>query len=161
MVFASSTTTPPKPMKLPNILILADRGHFKAFSTEDNGSGRNRLHVVKSLLLSEGQERFGEKFTDRAGGFPSGGMGGQGNSVAERMTLVAEEEMRSFRHLAREISEILVKQRPARWGFAAPSEINGAILDGVPSALLKNLAVNLKQDLVNMDEGAIAEHFLE
>lgn len=147
-------------MNTPSFIIVADRGELKAFVVDKSPAGRSNFpRLVDSLFINESHQRYNEMFTDRAGGFPNAGSGGQGNSIAERMTLAAETETRTFQRLAQEMTIILKKHHPERWGFAAPSEINGAILDGVSQEYKKRLTVNLRQDLVNLPAGALLAHF--
>jgi hypothetical protein len=140
-------------------VIVADRGQFKAFKIDRTDGGRTSPKLVDSLFLSEPRERYDEKLTDQAGAFPKGGTAHQGNSIAERMALDSEEESRTFRRLAGEIVSVLENHRPARWGFAAPSEINGAILDGLPEEFRKNLTLNLPLDLINVPQNELISHF--
>jgi hypothetical protein len=148
-------------MNIPPLVLLADRGQFKAFEIEKTPSGSQTPRLVKSLQLQEAGQRYSEKFTDQAGSFPNGGTAGQGNSIAERMPLAAEEEMRGFRRLAGEIAEVLKSRQPERWAFAAPSEINGAILDGLPQEFRQSLTLNIRRDLVNTKDAELLSHFRE
>src|SRR4051794_28020333 len=118
-------------MTPPPFIIVADRGQLKAYRVERSDAGHLSPRLLLARDYAEPQQRFAEKFTDQAGAFPNGGSAGQGNSIAERMQLTAEGEMRAFRTIAGEITALLAEHRPERWGFAAPSEINGAILDGL------------------------------
>jgi hypothetical protein len=115
--------------------------------------------LVDSTEFAEGQQTLQEQFTDKAGSFPAGGTNGQGNSAPERMSLTAELEMRTFRQAAQRIIALLGEHRPESWGFAAPSEINGAILDGLPPHLLARLAENLPLDLTRTPADRLLEHF--
>lgn len=146
-------------MKIPSFLVIADRGQLKAFEVENNPTHGPAPRLVSALDFNEPRERYAEKFTDQAGAFPDGATNGQGNSIAERTKLAAEGEMRAFRTIAGEITELLKQHRPARWAFAAPSEINGAILDGLAPELKASLALNLPRDLVNTDPGELLGHF--
>lgn len=146
-------------MKVPPFLIVADRGQLKAFAVERPPNRSAMPRLVASMKMDEARERYAEKFTDQAGAFPDGATNGQGNSVAERIKLEAEGEMRSFRTLAREITHLLDMHRPERWAFAAPSEINGSILDGLAPELKARLAANLPRDLVNTETAALLPHF--
>jgi len=116
-------------------------------------------HLVEDITLAEARQHFAQQFTDQAGAFPNGGSAGQGNSVAERMSLAAETEMRSFRKIAEHVQKIVRAHQPERWSFAAPAEINGAILDGVSEDCRKHLTQNIPKDLVNQPVSELMEQF--
>lgn len=141
---------------LPPILIVTDRGHFIAYQLNSDFKPQK----IDETKFAEGNEKLSEQVTDRAGGFPNGGSKGQGNSAAERMTLVAELEMRCFRHIAERIISVL-EQAHGPWAFAAPSEINGAILDGLPKNLKDRLKLNLTRDLTHTPATQLCDHFLK
>lgn len=148
-------------MPPPPFIIVADRGELKAFAVDRTATRDPFPRLVFGLTLRELHQRYAERFTDSAGAFPARGTDGQGNSTAERMTLVAEDDMRSFRRVAHEIEMLLKEHNPDRWAFAAPSEINGAILDGLDTSLKGRLAQNLRRDLVNTDSAQLLKHFTE
>ena len=148
-------------MTPPPFIIVADRGELKAYSV-DRSTTRNAFpRLISGVRLREPHQRYAERFTDQAGAFPSGGTEGHGNSVAEKMTLVAEDETRTFRRIAGEITTLLKEHRPDRWAFAAPSEINGAILDGLAPDIREKLVQNLRRDLVKTDSTELLSHFTE
>ena len=45
------------------------------------------------------------------------------------------------------MAQLLQTYQPERWAFAAPPEVNGAILDGLSSKWLTTLQDNLPRDL--------------
>jgi hypothetical protein len=146
-------------MPKPSFLIIADRGGLKAFAVEQTPNRGPALRLVNSLELVDAHGKFRDKFTDQAGSFPNGGSDGQGNSIAERQELQAEMETRIFRQLASRITTLLREHQPSAWGFAAPSEINGAIIDGLDRDLHERLRWNLKRDLINTDPSELLSRF--
>jgi hypothetical protein len=146
-------------MNTPPFIIVADRGLLKAYAVENTPARPAMPRLIGTLHLSEPHQRYAEKFSDQAGSFPNGGTGGQGNSVAERMTLDAEGEMRAFRRIAEEITALLQTHRPERWAFAAPSEINGAILNGLKPEWKERLSRNIPRDLVKIAAPELLAHF--
>ena len=141
------------------LLIVADRAHMKVYTVEKPSGRAPMPHLVEDFTVDEVHDRYADRYTDEAGAFPDAGTLGQGNSIAERMTLEAEHEMRYFRKLASHLEEIVRTHQPERWSFAAPSEINGAILDGVPSECRKTLVQNVPKDLVNQPVAGLLAHF--
>jgi len=145
-------------VKLPSLLILADRGHFLAYSVASTSRGAS-VKLMVSTELTEAQERLGEKLTDKAGSFPVVGTGVHANSSAERMSLSAELESRTFRDIAKKIEAIVNEKQPESWAFAAPSEINSAILDGLGARTHQRLIQNLRRDLTRVPPREMLERF--
>jgi hypothetical protein len=141
--------------KLPELIIAADRGRFIAYAPNDSGS----LKALRSEEIPQGLNKLSEQVTDKAGAFPVSGSHGTTTASAERMTLEAELEMQSFRRVASSIESLVWQRRPGSWGFAAPSEINGAILDGVDAKVKQSLVTNLRLDLVNTPADQVAKRF--
>lgn len=151
--------------KLPDLIIAADRGRLVAYVPNESGS----LKSLRSEEIPEGLNKLSEQVTDKAGAFPMmgpnrgatvGGVNvGTFTGSAERLTLEAEIEMQSFRKVASNIESLVSRRQPKTWGFAAPSEINGAILDGVDKQMKQSLVTNLRQDLVNVPADQIAKKF--
>lgn len=137
---------------LPSLIITADRGHVDVYCPQQDGF----LREFDSLDVREGKTTPTELNTDKAGSFPNTGTMGHGGSTGERLGMEAEMEMRSFRKIAEHITEVCDRLQPKSWAFAAPSEINGAILDGLKPELKNRLAVNLKMDLVHASAHEIA-----
>ena len=68
-------------------------------------------------------------------------------------------ESRIFRQLSGHITNLLRQHQPASWAFAAPSEINSAILGGVAPELQASLTRNIPRDLVNLPPSDLLRHF--
>lgn len=137
---------------LPPVLVVADRGRVLAFRTNESGS----LHAFAPSEIPEGHQKISDIVTDQAGAFPVSGT--NGTSAGEKMSLTAELEVRSFRRIA-EVIRTILDGNPGGWGFAAPSEINGAILDFVGKPYTERLSLNLKSDLVNQPVKSLEARF--
>lgn len=142
-----------------SLLIVTDRGSFKAYALEATPARGVMPRLLETFQIADAHGRFQDKVTDQAGAFPNGGTGGQGNSIAERMTIDAENQTRIFRVIAGEITSLLNQHRPEHWSFAAPAEINGAILDNVAPELREHLERNLPRDLVKIEPAELLAHF--
>lgn len=138
---------------IPSLIIVTDRGHLIAYRIDDSG----QIHRIDSTTFSEGNDRISDIVTDQAGAFPT--TAGVATASFESLPLVAELEMRCFRQIATKIREIIDREHASTWAFATPSEINGAILDGLGDSYLKRLAINLKRDIVNVPQIEIKERF--
>lgn len=155
-------------MKTPDFIIVADRGIVKAFHVETPGGREPIPRLLDTMEIEEAHGRYQDKYTDAAGAFPNLGKGGdpsgaagfrEGQSHAERMDLAAENEVRCFRRIAGHIGELLQEHKPARWAFAAPSEINGAIVDHLEREARESLAMNVDKDLAKIPVAKLLSHF--
>jgi hypothetical protein len=137
-------------MKAPRFLVVADRGGAKAFHVEEPGGREAMPRLVDSFELEDAHAKYNDVYTDQAGGFPSRapGLGGQGNSAAEELTVQEELETRVIRQLAERINAILEKHHPDRWALAAPAGVNSALLDRLSDDARNSLGMNVPKDLV-------------
>lgn len=114
--------------------------------------------MVQAFTLTDAHLKTTEKLTDQAGAFPSG-TGGFQNSHAERGNLGLEEDRRIVKLIAEHIHTIVEAQQPAAWSFAAPSEINKAVLEQLDRGVRDKLAENVPADLVNTPPSELLGHF--
>jgi hypothetical protein len=142
-----------------SLLIVTDRGFLKAYAVEATSNRSAMPRLLESFQVADAHGRYQDKLTDQAGAFPNGGTAGHGNSIAERMSMEAENETRIFRLLAGQITNLLNQLRPEHWSFAAPSEINGAILDNLSPELRSHLDRNVPRDLVKTQPAELLSHF--
>jgi hypothetical protein len=140
-------------------IVVADRGTIKAFEVKQTPAHGAMPRLVLETNLKEAHERYRDKVTDQAGGFPAAGSGGNANAIAERQGMEAEEDARLFKSVAEQIEDIIRQYQPLSWSFAAPAEINPAILDRVPLDLRKILAQNVKRDLIKIPTDSLLQHF--
>lgn len=61
--------------------------------------------------------------------------------------------------IAGHVVNLLKAYQPSRWAFAAPAEINGAVLDRVSPQWLHSLQDNMKRDLHNEGPRALTRLF--
>ncbi|HEY5894059.1 MAG TPA: host attachment protein [Chthoniobacterales bacterium] len=146
------------PLMTASFLIVADRGCLKAFSIERTPTRGRVPRLVETFQVPEARERYQDKVTDQAGAFPTGGPG-QGTATGERLSFDAEVSLRAFRLLADRITSLLRRHQPERWSFAAPSEINGAILDEVVPELRTRIDRNVPRDLVKTPTAELLPYF--
>lgn len=147
-------------MKQATFLIVADRGSLAAYEV-DRTVKKPVARLVENMEFAESHQRLGEQVTDRAGAFPMRGNAGGATAASERLTLAAELDARSIRRVAGHIATFLKKYRPVSWAFAAPAEINGAILDGVHPAFRERLALNVRRDFIHVPAADVLDHFLK
>jgi len=140
---------------IPDLLIVADRGRLIAYQTTESGW----LEMIDSARFKEGNQKVSEMVSDQSGAFPI--PGGVATGAYESMPMLAELEVRSFRRIREKIVEILSRETPACWGFATPSEINGAVLDDLDKTYHAILGINLRLDLTNSLPSQILKAFQE
>ncbi len=140
-------------------IVVADRGIVKAYEVKNTPTHGAIPRLVLETNLKEAHERYRDKVTDQAGSFPAFGSGGNANAIAERQGIEAEEDARLFKSIAEQIEEIIRRYEPLHWSFAAPAEINPAILDRIPADLRKTLEHNVKRDLVKIPANSLLQHF--
>lgn len=146
-------------MRIPPFIIVADRGSMKSFRVEQTPAHGLMPRLVEAFQVSAAPERYGDRFSDQAGGFPNGGTAGHGNSIAERTKLAAELDTRACREVAEHMQILLLENHPESWGFAAPSEITKAVLDHVQPGFMRTLHSVVRHDLVKVGPGELIEQF--
>jgi len=140
-------------MNIPTIIIAANRGHLVAYRKTENAA----LQPIDSAAFREGNANISDLVTDQAGAFPMSGTPGTGSY--ESLPLAAELEARSIRKVADKIGKILEEEDIPWWGFASPSEINGAILDHLKPQYRDRVSINLKSDLTNSPKDQVYKSF--
>jgi len=144
--------------------IVADRGKLKAYRAEKAPAGRSpHVELVETISLVEAHLSPTEIFTDEAGSFPTQTGAGsrqtiQGNSIAERHYEI-EEDRRSAKQLAKHIEDILRREKPDGWAFAAPADIQEMILAELEPGFVGQLSERLARDLVNIPANEVLDHF--
>jgi hypothetical protein len=139
-------------------LVIADRGRLRMFSVEAAGA-RQRLTSLADTEMVEPRLKISEKYADQAGRRDNPGDSMEFGSTNEQLTIGLEEDKRLFEHIGKSINALLHEHAAERWLFAAPSEVNAAILQHVDSSLKAGLEENLKLDLVNVPNDELAQHF--
>jgi hypothetical protein len=147
---------------IPNsLLITVDRGNFKAYKVEETPVRSHRARLIQAFELTDAHGRYNDKLTDQAGRFPVGdaGSGRHMNAIAERQGIETENDRRLIKQLADHITAVVNEEQPPKWSFAAPSEINPAILKHLDSSVREKLLKNVHADLVKLDPAELIERF--
>lgn len=150
-------------MKKCSFLIIADRGNLKAFRLAKSTAERPpRLELVQAFSIAAAHLKISETLTDQAGRFPTGNSSGaQGrhqNAISES-NLDLETDRRIQKELAGHITDILGREQPETWSFAAPAAINHAVLEKVDASWRGKLVESVPADLVKAEPGRLLEHF--
>lgn len=143
--------------KLPELLVVTDRGHFNAYQGHQDG----RLTPLDTMENAEALEKLSDQVTDKAGGFPAAESYGQGNSSAERLPLETELQMRAIRRIGQRTQELFDEYECSTWGLIASPEINRAILDQLPEPMRDKLVVNVKRNLTGQSTEELKQRLVE
>ena len=119
-----------------SLIIVTDRGSFKAYRVNDTPTRGPSLQLVQAFDMTEAHGRMMDKLTDMAGRFPTsaGATGRHMNGIAERTQLETETDRRIFKQLVDEIVKVVKSDGAEGWSFAAPAAIHGAIVDLLPGS---------------------------
>ncbi|HYF34474.1 MAG TPA: host attachment protein [Prosthecobacter sp.] len=139
-------------------IVIADRGRLRMFSVEQVAA-HLRLRPLADTQMVEPRLKTSEKYSDQAGSRDNPGDGMQFSGTDEQLTVGLEEDKRLFEHIGKSINALLHEHAVERWVFAAPAEVNAAILQHVEGKLKDRLEENVKRDLVNVDLENLARHF--
>ena len=142
-----------------SLVVVADRGNVKAYKVEDTPNRGPSLQLVQAFEITDAHGRMQDKLTDQAGAFPDGAGPGQMNSIAERQGIETENDRRIHKQLAEHLEEIVRKEGPEGWSFAAPASINSTVVDLLTSDIRDRIVENVKSDLVKIDAAKLPTHF--
>jgi Protein required for attachment to host cells len=141
----------------PQFIIVADRGAVKAYRVEDTANRGKAARLVDQEIYPEAHERLQDIVTDKLGAFPAKGK--HNVSGGGREGVEAELSTRLIRQVSQKIAKIVSEHRPVRWSFAAPAEINTAILNQIADEHRQKLCHNLKRNLVKTEPRELLEYF--
>jgi hypothetical protein len=131
--------------RFPNVmnasyLYIASSAGLKTYCVEDDFP-----RLVDCFPIDYARSRWLDHPADRLGVPPI-------ESTAERLRHEAEPGMWRLRKIAGRLRQLLDENPDSPWAFAAPGEINDAILDGRPSRYHARLTENLREDLFHAPE---------
>lgn len=143
-----------------SLIIVADRGGLKAYRVDDTPNRGASLQLVQAIDITGPHLNTNEKVTDQAGKFPvSNGSAWHASSVAERTGLELENEKRACKEIAEQITEIIEKEKPQGWSFAAPAAIHSFISDQLPLPIQERVVEHVKSDLLKIEPAKLSSHF--
>ena len=146
-----------------NLVILADRGSLKAYRVNETPNRGPSLQLVRAFDITDAHGRYQDKLTDVAGRFSVGDGSANGgrhmSSIAERQALETETDRRIFKQLAENIAEVVKEQRAEGWSFAAPAEIQPAIIELLPREVRDRIVEHVRSDLVNLPVAELTGRF--
>lgn len=141
------------------LVVLADLGELKAYRfTRDLTQPFPKLELMADMEFTEAHGRFIDKYTDEAGRFPVYGQGGP-MAIGEQHNLELERERRLIKILAEAVGEIVNREQPEYWSFAAPKEINERVVEQIDPLVKAKMVRNLPLDLVKAEKSELMQRF--
>lgn len=128
------------------------------FSVETAGP-RHRLRSLADVKPVGSHLKAEDKYSDNKGARDNAGDGLDAKGTLEKPRLAIEENKRLLEWLGQNITTLLQEHDASSWMFAAPPEVNKAILENVSPALRACLGKNVTRDLVNANVTDLAKHF--
>ena len=144
-----------------SLIVLADRGSFKAYKVDKTPNRGPSLRLIQAFDITDAHGRYDAKLTDQAGRFPvsDGGSGRHANSVAERQDMELENNRRICKQLAEHIVKVVQRDGLNGWSFAAPSSIHSTLVDLLPPETRSRIVERVKSDLVKIEPAKLSSHF--
>jgi hypothetical protein len=143
------------------IIIAADLGHFKAYRiTKDPMEKSPRVMLIEGYDSIEGHGKLGDKLSDSAGRFVrGGGKKESAKGAGERHNIELETEKKIIKMIARDIDDLIVREKCEKWCLAAAEKINGQIVEKLTPEVKIKLDKNIAADLTKIDKSEILGHF--
>lgn len=142
------------------LIVLADLGRLKAFRvTRDEMTSNVHVELAEELNLLDGQEKLLDKVTDKAGRFPASGGNAGGGGAGENHKLQSEIQKRLIKRLGEAINDLVRREKPTIWHFAAAQEINQKILQELGPEVRSKLSKSVGSDLTKVGKNELLSHF--
>jgi Protein required for attachment to host cells len=141
------------------IIFVVDLGHFKAYEISETPTGP-KIALLESRDYIDAHGKLSDKVSDKAGRFRlGGGKEGAAMGYGEPHNIELEEEKRLLKLIADNISDVLGREQCGEWHLAAPSEINGRILNNLVPELTSRIGKNISADLTKTKKSELLSHF--
>lgn len=141
------------------IIVTADRGHFRAYRVLKSPMESDRLELIQSYEVLAGHGRMADRLSDKAGRFASGRDQNLRKGSGEPTRFERETEKRIISIIARNIDKVIEAEHAEQWNFAADKSLNGRILRKLTDAVLTRLKRNLVADLTGTAPASLLERF--
>jgi hypothetical protein len=139
----------------PLVVFIADRSHLKVYQVQRAGEQTDGLRLVSTQDF----HRINQEFAGPDSAFPPTSSESDDRFGSEQMLMEAALEIRVCQRMADEIAGLLKDFGFPQWSFAAPSEINGGILDELEPVFRQTLSQSLALDLVEVAPSDLLSHF--
>lgn len=142
------------------IIITVDLGHFKSYRVT-KGTGKSpKVELIESYDSIEGHNKLGEKLSDSAGRFPSGGGKGKvAQGYGEPHNLKSDIKKKLVKMIVSDINELINKEDCESWYLAAGEKINNEIIKKLDPKVRSKLNKNITADLIKIPKSRILSYF--
>ena len=133
-----------------SLIILADRGGFKAYDVTETPTRGPSLRLVHDFEIT-GSERelpFNVESSRR-----------RVTLISDWPTLEGETNRRLCKLLADQIAKVVQTESAQAWAFAAEPSIHTAIVDLLPVAVRERIVEHVSSDLVKTESAKLRSHF--
>ncbi|MDA8431743.1 MAG: host attachment protein [Nitrospiraceae bacterium] len=141
------------------IIIAVDLGRFRAYRVTQEILESPHLKMIESYDSIEGRTKLIDKVTDTAGRFSRKASGTKVAGYPEQHNLALEEDKKIIKKIADDIEVLLSKNNSTEWYFAAPTEINGRIIERLSSEAKARLAKNVPANITKAKKADILSYF--
>ncbi len=142
------------------IIITVDLGHFKAYRVSKNPMESAKTKLIESYDSIEGHGRLGNKLSDGAGRFGTGGgKNGAPKGYGEPHNLLIENEKKLAKMIANDINALIAREGYVRWYLAAARKINRQIIENLTPSVKARLVKNITADLTKINKSEILSYF--
>jgi len=142
------------------IIIVVDLGHFKAYRVTKNPMESDRTELIKSYDSVAGHGKLTDKLSDDAGRFGMrGGKNGSAKGYGEPHSLQLETEKKLIKMMAKDINDLLNREKCSKWWLAAVRKINKKIIENLTPDIKAKLDKNITADLTKVAKSDILSHF--
>jgi hypothetical protein len=146
------------------LLMLADLGHLKTYRLQES----EQFSTPRLQLIDEWQtnvpNHLSQEVTDQAGQYRKGSVpsGPSDLSDGEEHNLHLERRRRAVKAVARHMTELIGRQEEFDGCyFAAPSEVNKAILKALDRATRSQIQKNVAANLTRLNNADVIAHFCD
>jgi len=125
------------------MMILADKGHLKAYSLEKNNHKKQKINLIEFYENSTLSQKMGQRITDKSGNFGKKSRMNGTHGFGEHPNIILELEKKAIKDMASYIDSIVTNSHCTEWYFASNKTLNNRILT-LLSPIVKDM---LKEDL--------------
>lgn len=142
------------------IIVTVDLGHFKAFKSAKDPLNRESLTLIESYDSIEGHGKLSDQLSDSAGRFMKGSRKGEATrGSGEPGNLEADINRKIIKIIAKNISDLITREKKPVWYLAAPVKVNNQIIKLLSPDVRARLDRNIVADLIKVDKSEILNHF--
>jgi len=142
-----------------NLLIVTDLGHFKAYRLEQNvGSSQPRLRPIEESR-TDVTTHLSETLTVEAPRLRKAGSATGAGSDGQEHNLSLERRHRAIKALGKRIQELVSREKPEHFYFAADPQINEPLLAELDQKTRAKISRNIFANLSKLSTEELLQRF--